>query len=405
MPGFLKATLSVSQAVELSSKFTFISIDDLLTPNHDTPRLSKVNAKLLYIAQPQKKLSYSKVTKGFHQARKLELEKYHRFVVLGVPGTATVFCMFTQNSEESRRLLRYQKSIRPGTDVLVLKPYLEGQLGGGATPLVTTREPLVPTAEISTLTSLPPFDVEGTSLEYRFFSFNTRNLAVDSAVIAENVCDGAICDGRSYHEPCGCIEASSKKTWALLIDFTCPELHGLDDTVSVYSVSLAAVFLTSNMRNIQPDSEKLDRFQLDEKVQVLVQAINDHQGFRVEGWFKPAADEEGTAVGNKKYHISSLRPETSLTMDQQALQYAGEPTAPTTSGSNAPPTPETTPGVTPPAAPATPGVTPPAAPATPGQTTSGWLGFIELLTVLVDFTNYCPALSGLSNDCPDWNLN
>ena len=364
MPGFLKATLSVSQAVGLSSKFTFITVDDLLSPNDETPRLSKINAKLLYIAQPQKKLSYSKVTKGFHQARKLELEKYHRFVVLGVPGTATVFCMFTQNSEESRRLLRYQKSIRPGTDVLVLKPYSEGQLGGGATPLVTTREHLVPTAEISTLTSLPPYDVEGTSLEYRFFSFNTKNLAVDSAVIAENVCDGAICDGRSYHEPCGCIEASSKKTWALLIDFTCPELHGLHDTVSVYSVSLAAVFLTNTMRNIQPDSDKLDRFQLDEKVQVLVQAINDQQGFRVEGWFKPAADEEGTAIENEKYHISSLRPETSLTVDQQALQYTGEPTA----SSSAP---TTTTFTSASAALATPGGTSSAAAATPGEASSG----------------------------------
>ena len=110
---------------------------------------------------------------------------------------------------------------------------------------------------------------------------------------------GAICDGRSNHEPCGCIEASSKKTWALLIDFSCPELHGLDDTVSVYSVGLASAFLTNTMRNIKPDSDKLDRFQLDEQRQLLVQAVKVQQGFRVEGWFKPAADEEGTAVENK----------------------------------------------------------------------------------------------------------
>ena len=81
----------------------------------------------------------------------MEMEKYHRFVVLGVPGTSNVLCMFTQTSEESRRLLRYQKSIRPGTDVLILKPNLEGQLAGGATPLITTREPLVPTGQLNTL--------------------------------------------------------------------------------------------------------------------------------------------------------------------------------------------------------------------------------------------------------------
>ena len=152
-------------------------------------------------------------------------------------------------------------------------------------------------------------------MEDRFFSFITKELTVDCTVIAENVCDGSICDGRSYHDPCGCIEASPKKTWGLLVDFSCNELHGLDDTVSVYSVELTSVFLSNTARNLRPDSDQLDRFKVDENVQLLVQAVNAEQGFRVEGWFKPAADEEGTAIENKKYHISSLRPETPLTVD------------------------------------------------------------------------------------------
>ena len=287
----------------------------------------------------------------------MEMEKYHGFVVFGVPGTANVLCMFMQTSEESRRLLRYQKCIRPGTDVLALKPHLQGQLAGGATPLITTREPLVPTGQLHTLTSLPPYDVEGSSLEYKFFSFITKQLAVDSTVIAENVCDGAICDGRSYHDPCGCIETSLKKTWGLLVDFSCPELHDLDDTVSVYSVGLKSVFLSNTATNLQPDSDQMDRFKLDEQVQLLVQAVNREQGFRVEGWFKPAAGEEGTAVENKKYHISSLRPDTSLTIRQQALKYAGERTADspvsTTTSSTSPSVALATPGVTSSSAPAT----------------------------------------------------
>ena len=51
-----------------------------------------------------------------------------------VPGTPTVLAMFTQTSEETRRLLRYQKEIRPGTEVVVPKPNLEGQLAGDRIP-------------------------------------------------------------------------------------------------------------------------------------------------------------------------------------------------------------------------------------------------------------------------------
>ena len=51
----------------------------------------------------------------------------------------------------------------------------------------------------------------------------------------------------------------------------------------------------------------MDRFKLDEQVELLVQALDEQQGFQAEGWFKPASDEEGTAV-EKKY-ISSLSPE------------------------------------------------------------------------------------------------
>ena len=51
-----------------------------------------------------------------------------------VPGTPTVLAMFTQTSEETRRLLRYQKEIRPGTEVVVPKPKFEGQLAGDPIP-------------------------------------------------------------------------------------------------------------------------------------------------------------------------------------------------------------------------------------------------------------------------------
>ena len=138
------------------------------------------------------------MTKNYNQGgRKMELEKYHRFLVLGEPGTSTVIALFSANSEESRTLFRYFENLKPGSVVTIIKPNIEGQLSRGGTPLISTREPLIPTTAAINQITLPPYDVEGSSLEFRFFSFVTKQLKVDSAVIADNVCAGKLCDGQT----------------------------------------------------------------------------------------------------------------------------------------------------------------------------------------------------------------
>ena len=67
----------------------------------------------------------------------------------------------------------------------------------------------------------------------------------------------------------------------------------------------------------------MDRFELDMAVQDLVADINQTQGFRVIGWFKPAFDDEGTAIEHKKFHICSLEPATPMTAAQIAMRYNG----------------------------------------------------------------------------------
>ena len=104
-------------------------------------------------------------------------------------------------------------------------------------------------------------------------SFVTKNLKVNSSVIAENVCDGARRDGHTFHEPCCCIEANSKKTWALLLEFKCPEFHGLNENICLYSVAIASVFLTNEETTLKTDSDKNDRFELDEHVQTMVKGL------------------------------------------------------------------------------------------------------------------------------------
>ena len=99
MPGFLKANLSVVQAQALLPKFTTVSVDQLLASS-ETPRLNRVTLTFLYSSQPAKKL-YTKAGKNLSPNRKIEIEKHHRFVVFGVPGSSTVLALFSANSEET----------------------------------------------------------------------------------------------------------------------------------------------------------------------------------------------------------------------------------------------------------------------------------------------------------------
>ena len=62
------------------------------------------------------------------------------------------------------------------------------------------------------------------------------------------------------------------------------------------------------MRTLRADSDKTDRL--------------DRQGFRVEGWFKPAADDEVTAPEKKRYNVSMLAPEKKFSI-QAALNNEG----------------------------------------------------------------------------------
>ena len=177
MPGFLKANLSVVQAQALLPKFTTVSVDQLLASS-ETPRLNRVTLTFLYSSQPAKKLMYTKAGKNLSAHRKIEIEKYHRFVVFGVPGSSTVLALFSANSEETRRLFIYHAAVKPGSQVELMK------LSRGGTSLISTREPLVPAPTQDDAVTLPPYAVEGSCSEFKFFSFVTKNLGVDSAVIA-----------------------------------------------------------------------------------------------------------------------------------------------------------------------------------------------------------------------------
>ena len=328
MPSFLEAKLNLASAQSKTTKFT--TIDPSKFEGQDNlPRLFKLSVTFLYASQPAKKIGYSKTTKNYGQAsRKLEVDKYHRFFLLNAAGSSCCYALFSENSEESRKMLRYAAYFGPGTQLNLLKPELIGHLSRGQTMLLKTNEPLVPVATPTQIPVPPPFDVE--SSNYCGFLFTTKALKLDSALVAENVCPSTLCDGQTYHEACPCLETSQDKTWVISLAFTCPELtteiNNAGDVFRVTSNALTNFFVTPTARCLKGDNEKLDRFELDAAVEKLIESVNGSQGFTIQGWFKPAIDEEGVAVENKKFHICNIAPATALSDTQLALRYNGTST-------------------------------------------------------------------------------
>ena len=117
-------------------------------------------------------------------------------------------------------------------------------------------------------------------------------------------------DGQTYHDPCPCLDSNQHRTWVISLGSTCPELttdisFG-GDVFRVNSYALTNVFVTLTARCLKGDNE-LDRFELDTAVEKMITSVNGPQGFTIQGWFKPAIDEEGVAVENINSTIVASR--------------------------------------------------------------------------------------------------
>ena len=132
MPSFLEAKLNLASAQLKAAKFT--TTDPSTFEGQDNlPRLFKLSVTFLYAAQPAKKINYSRTTKNYGQAsRKLEVEKY-RFFLLNAVGSSCCYALFSEKSEESRKLSRYAAYFGTGTQLNLLKPELIGHLSRSQT--------------------------------------------------------------------------------------------------------------------------------------------------------------------------------------------------------------------------------------------------------------------------------
>ena len=125
MPGFLKANLSEAQAQDLS-KFKEKTVAKITSAN---PRLDYTDCRqfccMLHSLQG-KLLSVNNLRIFW------PLESWGRHTT-GVQGASTIVAMFSPNSEESRRIFRYNGG--HGSYVQILKLTLEGQLSRGGSSL------------------------------------------------------------------------------------------------------------------------------------------------------------------------------------------------------------------------------------------------------------------------------
>ena len=124
MPGYLKASLTLAQAQETATRRFNERQPSILSNEEEQPRFFKISMVFLYASLPSgKKLNIVKGQKGdLRKSRYLEVEKYHRFILLGNRETEDVFALFTTTANESHNLLRYFTSIRPGINIHILNP-------------------------------------------------------------------------------------------------------------------------------------------------------------------------------------------------------------------------------------------------------------------------------------------
>ena len=90
-------------------------------------------------------------------------------------GTA-LYCPFT----DTKTIVRYFFSMKPGTDVFVLNPRLHGYIGDTNTALITTNRPLIPHSLNSPTTNSLPKPVTGNE-DYSHFNFITDSLPISKS--------------------------------------------------------------------------------------------------------------------------------------------------------------------------------------------------------------------------------
>ena len=324
MPSYIKASLTVAQAQEIVERRFNERSASSLTTDEEEPRFFKIVMVFLYASVPSgKKLNVVKGQKGeFRKNRLLEVEKYHRFVMLGNRDTEEVFALFTSTANDSHNLLRYFSSIRPGVPIHILNPQLEGFLKLTNTCLLSTVEPLVPLAEPPVIRNLAlPHSVDVATFKY--FEFTSTSVYMSSATPTECICPGFFCDAQTVLDPCGCIAVTSRKTWAITFQIRCDELRPMDDVsfVELTSTNLTDLYVANSKRQLSPTATEFDPFDLDDAVLNLTRSINNTGGWKVKGWYKPSTSEDGVAQELRRIHFCSLSPVGMLTDAQNDMKY------------------------------------------------------------------------------------
>ena len=322
MPGYLKASLTLAQARQTVTDRYTVSNTTILTADQ-TPRFFCVPFVFLY-ASPSagKKLSFVKTQRNDTRKTKfMEIEKFHRFVLLGSRATEEVFAMFTDTALETHNLFRYQNNVLPGTIVHVLNPKVEGLLRATNTTLLSSIEPLIPNQNQPVINLELPHSLEMAT--FRYFEFISTTITITSATATENVCPSGFCDAQFVLQNCGCLAVSSKKKWALTLVVDSDEFAPLEDVDNVYITSnhVTDLFVSAERQELSPNSTDFDPFAMDTAIVNMCQAINGNGGFIVKGWFKPSSTDDGATNEVKRVHVCLLKNYNDLTDAIAQMKY------------------------------------------------------------------------------------
>ena len=127
--GYIKIEKSVNEVQgEVAERFVSVQFNELIDERQLLPSRFKIKCVFLYTMISQKKINVLRSSRNFAKVRQQEIANYDRFVVLGVAGTSSVMLLFTPTSEDSKRLLGWNKMLGPGMPVWMLSPKVVGFL-------------------------------------------------------------------------------------------------------------------------------------------------------------------------------------------------------------------------------------------------------------------------------------
>jgi hypothetical protein len=272
-------------------------------------------------------LNVNKRQKSFQNAT------YNRcFLVADLARPPHCAMIITRNGKESNALLKLtQAETFVGTDYYILEPNMSNQTIGDTTPIISlscgnpSLYPLLysdasfPSTE--SIMAHPTF-----AGETNYFILRNQKIVLNKVdfVLSDTSCTGIQCDRQKSHAECTCIHttASTNFVYSFDVTFTVPsnidKENGTQTVHNFRSLRTTSLFFKDfeeHASTVTTDAEQRNRHVYRKQIKLMVNHINDLQGWNIVGWFKLGEIADNAAPTDKvenynlmTVHISYLMP-------------------------------------------------------------------------------------------------